>query len=92
MFYNTCCYRKTYCLSVFNFFFRALLRYTKLLWSMNCHGRKNRSVADVFRQYVNRHPNKICFVLEDQEWTFQQVKYVFKKRIFLFFQQITIFT
>ncbi|KAK2587571.1 hypothetical protein KPH14_003699 [Odynerus spinipes] len=53
---------------------KALLRYAKLLWVIRCHERKNRSVADVFRQHVARHPNKACLIFEDQEWTFQQVE------------------
>ncbi|XP_034186929.1 fatty acid transport protein 1 [Osmia lignaria lignaria] len=52
----------------------AIFRYIKLLWTIRCHERKNRSVADVFRQNVNRHPNKVCLICEDQEWTFQQVE------------------
>ncbi|KAK9307682.1 hypothetical protein QLX08_002086 [Tetragonisca angustula] len=52
----------------------AITRYIKVLWIIRSHERKNRSIADVFRQYVNRHPNKVCFIYEDQEWTFQQVE------------------
>ncbi|KOX75216.1 Long-chain fatty acid transport protein 4, partial [Melipona quadrifasciata] len=52
----------------------AITRYIKVLWIIRGHERKNRSIADVFRQYVNRHPNKVCFIYEDQEWTFQQVE------------------
>ncbi|XP_017762478.1 PREDICTED: long-chain fatty acid transport protein 4 [Eufriesea mexicana] len=52
----------------------AISRYAKVLWTIRSHEKKNRGVADVFRQYVNRHPNKVCFISEDQEWTFQQVE------------------
>lgn len=45
----------------------------KLLWLIRGHDKKNRTVADVFRQNVERHPNKVCLIFEDQEWTFQQV-------------------
>lgn len=53
---------------------RGLLGYIKMLWSVHGHEKKNRNVADIFRQCVSRHPNKICFIFEDQEWTFQQIE------------------
>ncbi|XP_070521049.1 long-chain fatty acid transport protein 4-like isoform X2 [Cardiocondyla obscurior] len=53
---------------------KGLLGYIRMLWAVHCHEKKNRNVADIFRQYVSRHPNKICFIFEDQEWTFQQVE------------------
>ncbi|XP_034934364.1 long-chain fatty acid transport protein 4-like isoform X2 [Chelonus insularis] len=53
---------------------KALTRFIRLMWSMRCYERKNQSVADVFKQHVNKHPNKVCFIYEDQEWTFQQVE------------------
>ncbi|XP_076636944.1 fatty acid transport protein 1 [Colletes latitarsis] len=52
----------------------AITGYLKILWTICCHAKKDRSVADVFRQHVARHPNKICFIYEDEEWTFQQVE------------------
>ncbi|XP_076161043.1 fatty acid transport protein 1 isoform X2 [Ptiloglossa arizonensis] len=52
----------------------AITGYLRILWTIRCHEKKDRSVADVFRQHVNRHPNKVCFVYEDEEWTFQQVE------------------
>lgn len=57
-------------------FFRAITRYIKVLWIIRSHERKNRSIADVFRQHVSRHPNKVCFIFEDQEWTYQQVNFI----------------
>ncbi|XP_066596385.1 long-chain fatty acid transport protein 4 isoform X2 [Prorops nasuta] len=53
---------------------RALFRYITLRLAIRKHEKKNRTVADVFRQYVEKHPNKACFIFEDQEWTFQQVE------------------
>ncbi|KAG7208410.1 hypothetical protein KM043_014642 [Ampulex compressa] len=53
---------------------RAVWSYIRLLWSIRGHERKDRGIADVFRQNVSRHPNKVCFIFEDQEWTFQQVE------------------
>lgn len=64
-------------LKAFFIFFRGLIAYITMLWSIRGHEKKDRSVADIFRQWVNRHPNKVCFIFEDQEWTFQQVKYIF---------------
>lgn len=64
-------------LKAFLIFFRGLIAYIIMLWSIRGHEKKDRSVADIFRQWVNRHPNKVCFIFEDQEWTFQQVKYIF---------------
>lgn len=58
-------------------FFRGLLGYIRILWSVHGHEKKNRNVADIFRQCVNCHPNKVCFIYEDQEWTYQQVKLIF---------------
>ncbi|XP_046412679.1 long-chain fatty acid transport protein 4-like isoform X1 [Neodiprion fabricii] len=52
----------------------AVLRYITLLWSIRSHEKKNRCVADIFAQYVTKHPNKTCFIYEDQEWTFQQIE------------------
>lgn len=48
-----------------------------MLLSIRGHEKKDRNIADIFREWVNRHPNKVCFIFEDQEWTFQQVKYIF---------------
>lgn len=48
-----------------------------MLWSIRGHEKKDRSVADIFKQWVNRHPNKVCFIFEDQEWTYQQVNITF---------------
>ncbi|XP_014205058.1 long-chain fatty acid transport protein 4 [Copidosoma floridanum] len=53
---------------------KAILRYVCLLWTIKAHEKKDRSVADIFRQHVARNPNKPCFIFEDQEWTFQQVE------------------
>ncbi|XP_058799157.1 long-chain fatty acid transport protein 4 [Phymastichus coffea] len=53
---------------------KAILRYVQLLWTIKGHEKKDRSVADVFRQHVAKNPNKLCLIYEDQEWTFQQVE------------------
>ncbi|XP_015175015.1 PREDICTED: long-chain fatty acid transport protein 4-like isoform X2 [Polistes dominula] len=53
---------------------KALQRFLKLLWLIRGHEKNNRSVVDIFRQHVARHPNKVCIIFEDQEWTFQQLE------------------
>ncbi|KAL6431393.1 hypothetical protein ACFW04_007196 [Cataglyphis niger] len=53
---------------------KGLIAYITMLWSIRRHEKKDRSVADIFRQWVNRHPNKVCIIFEDQEWTFQQME------------------
>ncbi|XP_076298622.1 fatty acid transport protein 1 isoform X2 [Lasioglossum baleicum] len=52
---------------------KALFGYLKILLTIRGHARKDRIVADVFRECVKRHPNKVCFICDDEEWTFQQV-------------------
>lgn len=54
--------------------FIAITRYIKVLWIIRGHERNNRTIADVFRQHVRKHPNKVCIISEDQEWTFQQIE------------------
>lgn len=56
------------------YLFRALVRYIKLLLQIRAFSKKDVSVADVFRQHVSKHPNKVCFIFEDKEWTFAQVR------------------
>ncbi|KAH0953249.1 hypothetical protein HN011_000393 [Eciton burchellii] len=51
-----------------------LIGYSKMLWIIRGHSKKHRSVADIFRQYVNSHPNKVCLIFEEQEWTYQQIE------------------
>ncbi|XP_012283173.1 long-chain fatty acid transport protein 4 [Orussus abietinus] len=64
--------------------YKAISRYVFLLRMIRQHERKHRSVADVFRQHVDRHPNKVCLVFEDQEWTFQQVEDFSNKIAYVF--------
>ncbi|XP_037033095.1 long-chain fatty acid transport protein 4 [Bradysia coprophila] len=52
---------------------RALLRYLKLVVLVKRYQRKNVTIGDVFVNLVTKHPNKICFVFEDREWTFNEV-------------------
>ncbi|KOB79132.1 Fatty acid transport protein [Operophtera brumata] len=34
----------------------------------------NWSMPDIFHQMVKKHPNKACFLFEDETWTFEQVE------------------
>lgn len=52
---------------------KALFGYLKILLTIRGHAKKDRIVADVFRECVKRHPNKVCFICDGEEWTFQQV-------------------
>ncbi|XP_044596472.1 long-chain fatty acid transport protein 4-like isoform X3 [Cotesia glomerata] len=62
----------------------ALSRFIRLMWAIKCHEKKNRSVADVFQQFVAKHPNKSCFVFEDREWTFQEIEDLSNKVAYVF--------
>ncbi|XP_023713297.2 long-chain fatty acid transport protein 4 isoform X1 [Cryptotermes secundus] len=53
---------------------KAVCRYIGLLIQVRSHQRKNLNIADIFRQRVAKHPNKVCFIFEDKEWTFAQVE------------------
>lgn len=48
--------------------------------------RKNVAIADVFNQYVAKHPQKPCFIFEGDEWTFREVN-EYSNRIANLFQQ-----
>lgn len=50
-----------------------------------CH-RKNVAIADVFHQYVAKHPQKACFIYEDREWSFREVNEL-SNRVANLFQQ-----
>lgn len=52
----------------------ALQRYLFFLWSVRRLSSKDLSVGEIFRQNASKHPNKICFIFEDEEWTFAQVE------------------
>lgn len=52
---------------------RALNRYIGLMIEVHSHQRQDLNISDIFRKRVAKHPNKICFIFEDREWTFAQV-------------------
>lgn len=51
----------------------ALWAYGKLLRYTKRHERLNHTVADVFEENVNAHPEKTAVISETQKWTFRQV-------------------
>ncbi|KAB0797360.1 hypothetical protein PPYR_08354 [Photinus pyralis] len=52
----------------------ALMGYIKILLYMRRQNKNNNTVADVFREYVAKHPNKTAIIFEDEEWTFEEVE------------------
>lgn len=52
----------------------ALSRYIGLMIQVQSHQRQDLNISDIFRKRVAKHPNKICFIFEDREWTFAQVE------------------
>ncbi|CAB3249824.1 unnamed protein product [Arctia plantaginis] len=53
---------------------RALVSYVKILWITKKFARKNLSIPDIFHEVVNRHPDKPCFLFQDEVWTFKEVE------------------
>ncbi|XP_069360638.1 long-chain fatty acid transport protein 4-like [Maniola hyperantus] len=53
---------------------KALYCYIKILRLSNNFTKKNWSMPDIFHEVVKKHPKKICFLFEDESWTFQQVE------------------
>lgn len=52
----------------------ALYRFISVILQNRSYARSNKSIADIFRQNVKKHPNKIAFIFEGKEWTFQEVE------------------
>lgn len=53
---------------------RALCRYYYFLYTAKKLGKKNWTVADVFKHMiVKNNPHKVLFIYEDKEWTTLQV-------------------
>jgi hypothetical protein len=57
---------------------RALRRYIGLMIQVYSHQRQDLNVGDIFRKQVAKHPNKVCYIFEDREWTFAQVDIIGK--------------
>ncbi|XP_035207925.1 long-chain fatty acid transport protein 4-like [Stegodyphus dumicola] len=50
----------------------ARLYFKALSFVRKCHY-ENLSVVDLFRNIAKKYPHKVCFVFQDEEWTYQQV-------------------
>ncbi|XP_023952988.1 long-chain fatty acid transport protein 1 [Bicyclus anynana] len=53
---------------------KALYCYIKILRLSKTYTKKNWSMPDIFHEAVKKHPKKICFLFEEEKWTFQQVE------------------
>ncbi|KFM59377.1 Long-chain fatty acid transport protein 4, partial [Stegodyphus mimosarum] len=50
----------------------ARLYFKTVSFVKKCHY-QNLSVVDLFRNTAKKYPHKVCFVFQDEEWTYQQV-------------------
>ncbi|XP_050675511.1 long-chain fatty acid transport protein 4 [Leptidea sinapis] len=53
---------------------RALCCYAKVLLLARKCARNNLTVPDIFHEVVQKHPNKACFLFQDEVWTFKEVE------------------
>uniref|UniRef100_A0A2A4K8S3 Very long-chain fatty acid transport protein n=1 Tax=Heliothis virescens TaxID=7102 RepID=A0A2A4K8S3_HELVI len=53
---------------------RALISYIKILWITRKFSSKNLTLPDVFHDVVKRHPDKPCFLFQDEVWSFKEVE------------------
>ena len=56
-------------------FLRAGLKFLCMMIQIKYYRRKNYSVVDIFRKNVTNYPNKVCFIYENEEWTFTKVSF-----------------
>ncbi|XP_028162675.1 long-chain fatty acid transport protein 4-like [Ostrinia nubilalis] len=54
--------------------FTALFHYIKILSLSRRLTKSNSAIPDVFHDVVLKHPNKNCFLIDDEVWTFRQVE------------------
>lgn len=47
--------------------------------------RKDYTVPDIFHEIVVKHPKKPCFLLQDEVWTFEEVRRVSSKNYLQFY-------
>lgn len=62
---------------IFTFSYSALITYTKILWVTRQFRIKNLTIPDIFHDTVEKHPNKPCFLFQDEVWTFKEVCIIF---------------
>ncbi|XP_045458927.1 long-chain fatty acid transport protein 4-like [Melitaea cinxia] len=53
---------------------RALWCYVKILWTAKKFSSKNWTLPDIFHYTVLKHPDKPCFLFQDEVWTFREVE------------------
>ncbi|XP_067001453.1 long-chain fatty acid transport protein 4 [Anabrus simplex] len=53
---------------------KAVLRFVGLTLQVRSYQRKNATIGEIFQQRVAKHPQKICFLFEDEEWSFNDVE------------------
>uniref|UniRef100_A0A1L8D6P9 Very long-chain fatty acid transport protein n=1 Tax=Plutella xylostella TaxID=51655 RepID=A0A1L8D6P9_PLUXY len=53
---------------------KALYCYVKILLLTKSFLKKNWGMTEMFHAMVKKHPNKACFLYQDETWTFQQVE------------------
>ncbi|KAL4718035.1 hypothetical protein ACJJTC_004450, partial [Scirpophaga incertulas] len=54
--------------------FRALLSYIQILWMARKFAKMDWTLPDIFHAVVQRHPDKPCFMYQDEVWTFKEVE------------------
>ncbi|GBP23086.1 Long-chain fatty acid transport protein 4 [Eumeta japonica] len=54
--------------------FKALYCYIKILILTRRFNKRNIAMPDMFHEVTKKHPNKACFLFEDEIWTFKQVE------------------
>ncbi|XP_047041487.1 long-chain fatty acid transport protein 4-like [Helicoverpa zea] len=53
---------------------RALLSYVKILWITRKFSSKDLTLPDIFHDVVKRHPDKPCFLFQNEVWSFKEVE------------------
>ncbi|XP_013200657.1 long-chain fatty acid transport protein 4 [Amyelois transitella] len=53
---------------------RALISYIQILWVAWKFTRKDWTLPDIFHDVVQQHPDKKCFLFQDEVWTFKEVE------------------
>ncbi|XP_063838759.1 long-chain fatty acid transport protein 4-like [Ostrinia nubilalis] len=53
---------------------RALISYLQILWTARKFSNKNWTLPDIFHDVVQKHPDKPCFMFQDEIWTFKEVE------------------
>lgn len=51
-----------------------LYNYTKILRLTGGYNKKGYTIPDIFHENVLKHPDKACFLFEDEVWTYKQIE------------------